>query len=316
MELPSQCAWPARAQEVAAADPCLSRARHRRRFPSVYLFKFYNMRNEKFKELRDELKESSRCAAAAGSAGRRRHGRRPPARPWQAASSPPAAAAPPTSPPARPAHRFVMGSNKVLQVALGKTASDEYRTGLSALSERLKGNVGLLFTQLPQDEVRGPGAARSARPGAGHAPADARRWLWRRCRRRARASAPSTQHPPSTRPPSAQRPPNARAPLLPAQVEGALSSFDHEDYARAGSRATQDFSLQVRRRRRGWRARLVVAGVLVVVGVLACWWQQRRRRRRLFRSRANAAARAQGAAAAAPCGTAAPAATHPPSTHT
>jgi pyrimidine deaminase RibD-like protein len=30
------------------------------RYPSVYLFKFYNMRNEKFKDLRDDLKDSSR----------------------------------------------------------------------------------------------------------------------------------------------------------------------------------------------------------------------------------------------------------------
>lgn len=49
-----------------------------------------------------------------------------------------------------------MGSNKVLQVALGRSASDEYRTGLAEVSERLKGNVGLLFTTLPRDEVRGP----------------------------------------------------------------------------------------------------------------------------------------------------------------
>lgn len=35
------------------------------RYPSIYLFKFYNMRNEKFKELRDELKENSRCVSAS-----------------------------------------------------------------------------------------------------------------------------------------------------------------------------------------------------------------------------------------------------------
>ncbi|GBF93536.1 hypothetical protein Rsub_06256 [Raphidocelis subcapitata] len=77
-------------------------------YPHVYVFKFHNMRNEKFKELRDELKDSS---------------------------------------------RFVMGSNKMLQVALGKTPADEYRTNLHLLSERLRGHVGLFFTTLPREEV-------------------------------------------------------------------------------------------------------------------------------------------------------------------
>jgi mRNA turnover protein 4 len=31
--------------------------------------------------------------------------------------------------------------------------------------------------------------------------------------------------------------------VQPLQVEGALASFDHEDFARAGSRATEAFSL-------------------------------------------------------------------------
>jgi mRNA turnover protein 4 len=66
------------------------------------------MRTEQFKELREELKDSS---------------------------------------------RFLMGSNKVLQVALGKSESDEIKTNIHLLSERIKGHVGLLFTNLPQDEV-------------------------------------------------------------------------------------------------------------------------------------------------------------------
>jgi hypothetical protein len=39
-------------------------------YPDIYLFQFFNMRNEKFKELRDELKDSSRCALGAGAGGR------------------------------------------------------------------------------------------------------------------------------------------------------------------------------------------------------------------------------------------------------
>lgn len=49
--------------------------------------------------------------------------------------------------------RFVMGSNKLIQVALGKSTADEYKPNLSQLSQRLKGNVGLFFTQLPKEEV-------------------------------------------------------------------------------------------------------------------------------------------------------------------
>lgn len=48
-----------------------------------------------------------------------------------------------------------MGSNKVLQVALGKSDADELATGLHRLSERLAGQVGLLFTKLSKEEVSG-----------------------------------------------------------------------------------------------------------------------------------------------------------------
>ena len=46
-----------------------------------------------------------------------------------------------------------MGSNKVLQVALGKTSADELRTNLSQLGERLVGQVGLLFTNMSKEQV-------------------------------------------------------------------------------------------------------------------------------------------------------------------
>lgn len=87
------------------------------RYPSVLLFRYHNMRNELFKELREELKDSS---------------------------------------------RFVMGSNKMLQVALGKTPADELRTNLSLLSARLSGHVGLMFTRLNKDEARVRTALRCA----------------------------------------------------------------------------------------------------------------------------------------------------------
>jgi len=49
--------------------------------------------------------------------------------------------------------RFIMGSNKMLQVALGKSESDELRTNLSEIGARLKGHSGLFFTKLPREEV-------------------------------------------------------------------------------------------------------------------------------------------------------------------
>ena len=46
-----------------------------------------------------------------------------------------------------------MGSNKVLQVALGREESDEYKQNISELSNRIRGKIGLFFTKLPQSEV-------------------------------------------------------------------------------------------------------------------------------------------------------------------
>ena len=46
-----------------------------------------------------------------------------------------------------------MGSNKVLRVALGHDAADEYRTNLCQLAGRIRGSAGLFFTKLPRGEV-------------------------------------------------------------------------------------------------------------------------------------------------------------------
>ncbi|XP_050377056.1 uncharacterized protein LOC126794389 [Argentina anserina] len=49
--------------------------------------------------------------------------------------------------------RFFLGSNKVMQIALGRSESDEIKTGLHKVSEVLHGNAGLCFTNLPKEEV-------------------------------------------------------------------------------------------------------------------------------------------------------------------
>lgn len=50
--------------------------------------------------------------------------------------------------------RFFLGSNKVMQVALGRSVADELRPGLHKISKFIRGNSGLCFTNLPKEEVQ------------------------------------------------------------------------------------------------------------------------------------------------------------------
>ncbi|KAI0512060.1 hypothetical protein KFK09_012695 [Dendrobium nobile] len=77
-------------------------------YSSAYVFSFENMRNQKLKELREQLKPSS---------------------------------------------RFFLGSNKVMQVSLGRSAADEVKPGIHKLAKFLHGDSGLFFTKLPKEEV-------------------------------------------------------------------------------------------------------------------------------------------------------------------
>jgi mRNA turnover protein 4 len=49
--------------------------------------------------------------------------------------------------------KFLIGKNKVLQVALGRTEEDTHRTNTYHLSEYLKGNCGLFFTNNEPDHI-------------------------------------------------------------------------------------------------------------------------------------------------------------------
>ncbi|CAI9769246.1 unnamed protein product [Fraxinus pennsylvanica] len=49
--------------------------------------------------------------------------------------------------------RFFLGSNKVMQVALGRSIADEIRPGLHKISKLLRGDSGLCCTSLPKEEV-------------------------------------------------------------------------------------------------------------------------------------------------------------------
>lgn len=49
--------------------------------------------------------------------------------------------------------RFFLGSNKVMQVSLGRSAADEIKPGLYKVSKLLRGDSGLFFTNMPKEEV-------------------------------------------------------------------------------------------------------------------------------------------------------------------
>eukprot|EP00887_Chlorella_sp_A99_P000246 scaffold13.g246.t1 len=100
-------------------------------YPSIYLFKYANFRNDKFKELRDEHRATSRRAPVCLMSGQD-------GRVWTRGGR----------------GGFCLGSNKMLRVALGHDAADEYRAGLAGLSERIRGSMGLFFTKLPREEVQ------------------------------------------------------------------------------------------------------------------------------------------------------------------
>jgi mRNA turnover protein 4 len=51
--------------------------------------------------------------------------------------------------------RFFFGKNRIMQLALGRTEEEEYKEGIHTISNMLKGNVGLLFTNEQSDIVRG-----------------------------------------------------------------------------------------------------------------------------------------------------------------
>lgn len=49
--------------------------------------------------------------------------------------------------------RFFFGKNKVIALALGKSAEDEITEGIHKLSAALRGQCGLLFTNRNKKEV-------------------------------------------------------------------------------------------------------------------------------------------------------------------
>lgn len=50
--------------------------------------------------------------------------------------------------------RFFFGKNKVMAIGLGKTKEEEYKDNLHKISVRLVGNVGLMFTNESEENVK------------------------------------------------------------------------------------------------------------------------------------------------------------------
>ena len=102
------------------------------RFPNIYVFQYFNMRNDKLKELREQLLDSSKYIC----------------------SDLPVFARPNLlHDVCAPFVRFCLGSTKVMKVALGHNPDQEQRPNLALLAECIRGNVGLFFTRLPRDKV-------------------------------------------------------------------------------------------------------------------------------------------------------------------
>lgn len=49
--------------------------------------------------------------------------------------------------------RFIFGKNRIMQIGLGRTKAEELAKGLHKLSQRLTGQVGLLFTERTKKDV-------------------------------------------------------------------------------------------------------------------------------------------------------------------
>ncbi|GER24699.1 ribosomal protein L10 family protein [Striga asiatica] len=50
--------------------------------------------------------------------------------------------------------RFFLGSNKVMQIALGRSVADEIKPRLHKVSKLLRGDSGLCFTSLPKEDIQ------------------------------------------------------------------------------------------------------------------------------------------------------------------
>lgn len=81
---------------------------------SLYLFSYENMRSSKFKKVRMDFR-------APDKDGKRT--------------------------------RIFLGKNKLMQVALGRTPEDEYADNIRHVSKLITGNIGMLMTNKPKEEI-------------------------------------------------------------------------------------------------------------------------------------------------------------------
>jgi mRNA turnover protein 4 len=95
---------------------------------SVYLFSYENMRSSKFKDIRMHF----RPKGASGGGDEDEMG---------------------DSEGGSGGAKIMLGKNKLLQIALGRTTEDEYAENLRHMTKHITESVGLLFTSQPHSEV-------------------------------------------------------------------------------------------------------------------------------------------------------------------
>ena len=102
----------------------------------IYLFSYENMRSTHFKDVRCHFRTSSKKNAnAASSATMNDDGD--------------------DNDDDGGGGRLFLGKNKLLQIALGRTAADEYSDNVSRISSHITGSVGILCTSMSRAAVEG-----------------------------------------------------------------------------------------------------------------------------------------------------------------
>ena len=100
----------------------------------VYLFSYENMRSTHFKDVRCHFRTSSKKKNAAASSATMNDD---------------------DNDDDGGGGRLFLGKNKLLQIALGRTAADEYSDNVSRISSHIAGSVGILCTSMSRAAVEG-----------------------------------------------------------------------------------------------------------------------------------------------------------------